>query len=431
MKGPATRPTAVLAVLLLASWPAARAAAEVEVSGLGRDVEPLATTDLVRHFRFEEGVEVEQLELGQGLAVGDLLTSLDDDLFLELACADGSLLRFTERFLVQINPVAEGVDCAVDFLDGKVDVLTDGETEVCSAGVCLGTGGTRFAVRLDRGSDRADRRVLVFEGGVTATEPGSQPAEVAAGQELIIRRRQAAAPEFERRRIDEEQIERWAGLYARFDVIKARAAGVELPPERLAAAREQFKTLHAAVLRQPDAAEARTRLAEVQLAYRVDREALYNVKRSGVASSETLRQIEVDEDRARRGDGADREKLLQLIRDSRLSPATGGESGLTAFDARRFTAQLQSALAVNPPDGISRREAASFWGDRIVALKEARERGEITARGYLVMARGYDALGDADSSRSMARRALAMAADGGGLSDDELAAARRLASGGY
>ncbi len=445
---------------LLLALLASPLAAQVEVSAIGLDLEPISATEEIRHFRYEEGVELASLEVAAELAVGDLLTALVDELFLELTCPEGSLLRFTGRFMVQINPILEGEDCAVDFMDGALDVLTDGETEVCTGGVCLGTGGTRYGLRLDRAERAATRRVVVFDGGVAVGTVGGEAETVTAKEELVIRPAPAeeeteaeveagpytrppaplpqqrrryrrpiypriaapAAPAaaelvFERRTIDDEQIERWAGLYARFDVVKARAAGIELDPGAAEAEKERLKTLHAAVMREPEKPEARAELADAQVENRIDREALYNAKRSGLATPEALELYQIDPSRLRRGSAEDRERLKTLIRENRPS-----------LSDRQFL--VIDALSWQPAANSPPAEIERYWRRWVERQQTARRRGDIDARGYVILARALAALDDARRGAEAARRALELDETARQLTERELAACRELASGG-
>lgn len=290
-------------LFLLAAVPAA---AQVKVTTLALDGKPLLETTGIRLSRYADLTENNLLKVGDVLSENDLVTALVPGLFVELTCPKGTLLRFTGGFRAVISPPEEA-DCAVNYLSGNLDVLTDEPTQVGVGGKTLGTSGTSYALRLDRPGGEPSERVLVFEGNVKVTSR-TVSTVVPTGQSLTFSRlvtKPVLKP------VTTREVERWAALYASFDVAKARAAGVEVSGEQAAATEAKLTQLHAAVLRDPAAAEPRLELAAEQASHRIGDEALYNMRRSQKIDRSKL--LAIQPDALKRGDALEYKRLHQLL----------------------------------------------------------------------------------------------------------------------
>lgn len=421
--------TAPLLVLAL-SWGVATQArtAEVTVTTIGRALDSLEATEEVRHFSFETGEEVEVLKVGQELPVGDEVVALTDDLFVELTCPGGSQLHFTGNFRVQINMPTTGQDCAIDSRDGSLDVLTDVAVETCAAGVCAATGGTRYAVAVGRSGGTLEREITVFEGEV---EVVTREQRTAVTTRKTLKVKDLAdgrgAVSFETTEVTARQVDRWADLYARFDVVNARAAGVELSGEALTEAQGDFKRLHAMVLAQPEAKEPRAELAAKQVTYKVDRAALYHAQRSGLVTEEQVRDRQIDPGRLGPRYEVDRGALEVLIRDQ--SAVTGPQTFTTVGPVINAQPMVLGVLTLGPPEGASARERARFWQGQLERFESWRESGDLDSRKYLIAARAQYELGDKRAAAALAQRAIRTNPSQSLLTARELAYAGELAGG--
>jgi len=301
-----------LALVLVLLAPAVTAAAQVKVTTLAEGDAPVTATTGIRLSRFADLSETNLLRVGDVLADGDLLTALDPAVLLELTCPRGSLLHFGSGFRVLIQ-APEAADCAAAFLAGDLDVLTDTDTTVGLGGRTLGTAGTRYAVELHGGAD-ASQWVWVFDGKVEVAARG-RAATVDHGQMAVYRGRR---PRPEEQPISAGEAQRWAGRYADFDLIKAKAAGVELLLQQAAGTCEKLAGLYTSVLVRPDDKQARVDLALAQIDNRIGAEAIHNLKRAGVANQRTLDRLEISPDALRQGDPQAREGVERVIRDRNL-----------------------------------------------------------------------------------------------------------------
>ncbi len=258
-------------VLMVLLWMPGAATAQVTVTALGVGLDPIESTSDVR-LQHVDFTETESLEIGAELEVGELLTSLGEGLFVELSCPEGSKLHFTGTFQVLINPPGEDVDCAVRLDAGKLDVLTDTDTEVESGEVTLGSEGTRYAVRLDEASGKLER-VLVFEGEVTVETP-ERTGRIATGRTLSFENQGTGPREAA---VTKAEIDRWAHLYARFNAIQAKAGGAD--PDIA-----ELTRLHAKVLKRPQSRRPRTQLADAQASYQLAEASYHRVRTPGAST---------------------------------------------------------------------------------------------------------------------------------------------------
>jgi hypothetical protein len=415
---PASLLLAICAAVAAAQLPvSAQTAAQVRISALGLRLEPQQESTSVRLSRFADLTEVESVAVGTELAPDDLLTGLDEDLFVELRCTGGSLLRFTGKFRVLVRAAGDGVDCAVNLLAGKLDLLTDERTEVNSAGQVLGTEGTRYALRLQRTPAGPEQRVLVFEGKVEVGEPRRQREWVAGGLTVTLLPEGPTAPP---QAITAEEVDRWARLYARFDVIKAQAAGAELGAEGSQAAAARLAPLHAAVLRQPDDPQARAELVEAQVTYRVADEARYNLERFAVdAGARELYQL--DRRRLYRGDELELPQVKEFMRRA-VTPRPPSGSPESGGPGAERPEEAPVALEGRAEELLRRGE----YREVVQVLEAELPSGGLTSRSYLALAQAYRALGEAERGRLYAERALRLDAREGGLSAREKALCERL-----
>jgi len=315
------------------------------VTILAKGGRALTETQEIRLERYADSTEVNRLQIGDMLADGDLLSALAPDLSVELTCPRGTLLHLTGPFRTVVS-LPEGADCGLEPLSGGLDVLTDQPTEIRSAGKTLGTTGTRYAVRLSRSESAPNCRVLVFEGHVEVK--GADLLQVVSSAQSLTFSRQTVKPEPQP--VTREEVQKWAGLYARFDLVKAEAAGVELTAEQRSATEVTLTKLHAAVLTAPTATQPRLDLAREQLHYRIGDEALYNLRRTELIDPGRLQQIQPE--KLQRNDPGEYRRLDQILRE--IPP-----------DVHRFDVQRKP---VEPPPPSDQR-----FGDLVSVLATQEE----------------------------------------------------------
>jgi hypothetical protein len=315
-----TVPQPALSAALLCLLAAAPAAAQVRVTTLAKADRAIQDTQEIRLERFADLTEVRHLQVGDVLADGDQLTALAPDLFVELTCPRGTLLRLSGPFRSVVTLPGD-TDCGLDQLSGGLDVLTDQPTEIRTGGKTLGTPGTRYAVRLSRDDSGPNCRLLVFEGHVEVK--GAGPLRQISTAQSLTFSRQAANPEPQP--VTPEEIQRWAGLYARFDIAKAETAGVTLTAEQRTATEAQLTRLHAAVLSDPAASQTRLALADAQIKNKVGDEGLYNLRRTQMVDPGKLRQIQPE--KLQHKDSQEYRRLDKILREipaERVSPPPSG-----------------------------------------------------------------------------------------------------------
>lgn len=267
------------------------AAPQAVVSTLARDLEPLTETTDVRCSRFASFDDEPKVVVGMELEPGDLLASVSGDVDLELTCPSGTLLRFSGGFRVMIDAAEEGNDCAVNFLSGTLDVLTDQPTEVNAGGVVLGSEGTQYSVELSRSGGAADWSCLVYDGRVRWKTPESDGRWLKTGRRLRFATHRSGAAVMDEARIAEPELSRAALRYARFDVVKSRTSDHQV--DDLRAAVRQLSKLHLEVLIRPADVDRRVDLAKMQITYRIP-QAIFNLNRAGIRTEQAMRRYQID-----------------------------------------------------------------------------------------------------------------------------------------
>ncbi len=286
-----------IALLALVLWLGGEAAwPQAEVTALVRDAEPLAETTDLACTRFASFEDLPSVRVGLELEPGDLLASVSGATDLELTCPGGSLLRFSDNFRVLVDVPGEGSDCAVDFLSGTLDVLTDQPTEVNAGGVVLGTEGTQYTVELLVRDGAAEQDCKVWDGRVRWRARGSEERWVRGGERLELKAARLSPEAFARlepERLGHEDLERAAERYARFDLARSKrvAPDAVADPEAM---RERLRELHYQALQRPDDSDRRVALAKAQLDVQAAREASYNLNRAGVRTEQEMRRHRID-----------------------------------------------------------------------------------------------------------------------------------------
>ncbi len=272
---------------------AATAEPQATIKSLAHDLEPLTETTDIRLTRFADFTDEPAVRVGMTLEPGDLLTSGPGGFALELECAGGSLLRFTESFRVLVDVPGEGVDCAVNFLSGTVDVLTDQPTEIEAGGVVLGSEGTQYSVHLVRRSNQPDFECLVYDGRVEwrlpkqKLQPRQKTKWLRAGKSMRMVNQKTAVT-----LIAPRQFATTAQRYARFDVVNAKATGLAISNETTAT--NNLARVHQMVLAQPKDTQLRVDLAKAQLQYALPAAANYNLRVGGVRTQEQMQVYQID-----------------------------------------------------------------------------------------------------------------------------------------
>lgn len=378
-----------IAALLLAPA-AARPQAEVSALALGSD--PVDSTDQLRLSRFADLSEETTVETGTLLEIGDLLSSVSQEIDVELACGEDILLRFSGGFRLLIDDPEEA-DCALDLLSGTVDAVTDEPVEVTAGDVTLGVEGTQFSFSLSRGEEGPDRELAVFDGAVRLRSEDLDE-EVGTGRSWQKGRGAAVWGE-----VSSERAERTAALFARIEVAKSAAAGEVEDKQR---SYEELRQLHYSVLTQPENKEKRIELARAQMQVKRDDLAAYHLRRAEVDTEEELETYDIDKRVL--------SKISRAPAGVRRTPLTAGlrQPGMQAADPFELIRQG------------SYREA--------IQILDERAREEPTSEVYHGLAKAWAALEGASSAtaRSHAAKALELHADDGLLSRDEAMACRRM-----
>ena len=269
-------------------WLVARPAApQAEVAALARGLEPLTTTTDVRLTRFASFEEEARIDVGTTLEPGDLLASTSGEIDLALTCPEGTVLRFSGSFRVLIDVPGSESDCALNFLSGTLDVLTDQPTEVNAGGVVLGSEGTQYSVVIVRGPRGAAQRCSVYDGRVAWSYSAGERRWLDGGMRLDL-----GPGRLEEGEIRSDELARVATRYARFDVAGSLAAGQQHADPQAATA--SLARLHYKVLAEPRDTSRRVDLARAQIDMKVLDQANYNLERGGLRTQLERRRHQIE-----------------------------------------------------------------------------------------------------------------------------------------
>ncbi len=402
--------SALCLLLATAAWP------QAEITSLAAGDTPLEGSSDLRLERFADFAEVELLSLGDKLEIGDLLSSISSETAIELSCGETSLLRFSGRFRVLINPPGE-TDCAVNLLGGQLDVLTDAPTEVRAGGMVLGSEGTQYAVRLERDPQGGvQENVTVFDGKLWVRGRDRDNQRISAEIRQIETGETWGwdGKESSRGKLNKTHSQRAAKVYARLDLAKSYFAE-EIPGSPGTTARgdiqqkiEQLKALHANVLSKPDDPSGRAELAKTQLDLKIGKAAIYNLKRAEIDDEVKLRSYRIDPAAIPE---PQKEKLYQ--------PKAQFQSQIY----RLPTAVLAQPLASNPWALLDQQN----YSAALTALTKLAKR-EPTARVYCGLAQAYGGVDGWTDSRAgtYASRALRLVKRGQKIPAAELRICRIL-----
>ncbi len=373
------RPRIVTVWLPLLWLVAQPASPQATISALARELEPVAESSDVICTRFASFEGEPSITVGMVLEPGDLLASVSGEIDLELTCGGGTLLRFSGAFRVLIDAPEAGNDCAVNFLSGTLDVLTDQETEVNAGGVVLGTEGTQYSVELIRGTGGVDQRCSVWDGKVVwRARKEKEERWLGGGQRLAV-----AGGRFTEGEVAAAERSAVARRAARFDVVKSRQKGRKI--EDPATEVERLSKLHREVLERPEDTDRRVELARAQIDLEAGDQAMYHLARAGISSTEQMAQHRID------------------------------------------ASKLPASRVASTPDPFRLMEARR-WRDALEIFQQRLKSGTTDSRDYCGTARCYFHLEGRGSYNvsSYANRSIALHARDHRLSEEELEFCGRL-----
>lgn len=341
--------------------------------------------------------------------------------------------------------------CTVAVAEGHADVIAEDTTSTIGGTIALASKGTQYAVDVAREGRTFACNVAVYEGEVFS-RGGAATAAQGSTLEWVGRALKAKGT------VQAAEIERSAALYASFDVAAARTAGATQADTTY----QQLKALHYEVLAHPTDTAKRVELAKRQIAYKVDQQAAYNLKRANVRDDRALQQYDIDP-RTVRNNRVLREGVYRTSRaDVQPDRAAAAAAGLTAVETTRAAkrAAVQPYRATTPADAArTTRVEGAAGGDVVTAapvpappppayagpttdsdlqliaagnIDEAIRNLEArvatpaaTARDHYALARAY-AGRDMAKVRAHASQAIKLQAADGRLNDAELQQVREL-----
>lgn len=359
---------------------------------------------------------------GLELQPGDMLRT-DRNTPVELRCTTpgAPIYRVAGGFRGYID-VPVNNRCNVAVVEGHADVIAEDTTNTIGGTTALASKGTQYAVDVTHEDSTFVCTVAVFEGEVFAR---GGPATATQGSTLQWVGREPARTGIVQRAV----IERSAALYASFDTAAARAAS----PQGETPSYDQLKSLHYEVLAHPTDTAKRVELAKRQIAYKVDEQAAYNLKRANVRDDRALQRYQIDP-RTVRNNRVLREGVYQT---SRAEVQPNRAAAAAASPAVAETTSAAKRAAVQPYRATTRADAAATTDsdlqliadgniDEAIRNLEARVvTPAATSRDHYALAKAYVGR-DAAKVRANASQAIKLQAADGKLSDAELQQVREL-----
>ncbi len=358
---------------------------------------------------------------------GDLLTALDASK-LELRCTTkgATLYRFAGPFRVLVDVPVNG-RCQMTVLAGHADVLAEEPSHTTGGTIPLASKGTQYSVDVTRLSTGFACTAVVFEGELIATATGRAAT---AGIALSWN-----GPEMVRATATDQQIARSAAIYASFDLATAQAA---TPTRDSTGSLSRLTALHYAVLAHPTDTAKRVELAKQQIAYKIDEQAAYNLKRANVTNDAAFVRYRIDPETVRQNKTLNDRVIRRVPPTAAAStidaaaiatPASATAGGRTSVGAAyggaasigaAATAAGSSTGAVSTQRRTRTREAAAT-APAIATAATA----PLTSRDYFLLAKAADGR-DAEQARRNAMLALSVQATDAKLSEAELKELREL-----
>ncbi len=380
------RYTSMLVPLLCVTAAPTSATAQARIEALEPDASSFRVERLASFI-------AEPADTGMELLPGDLLTGSASGTALELNCPAGSnnSYRLEGPFRMLIDAPREGV-CHVNLLGGGVDVLAESGTSVTAGGVEMGSVTTQYAVRLEGSGAAATPKLIVYDGAVVVSTVQGRKLPLGAGLALRLDR---AGPTSEPQAVAPEEYRRSAAIYSRLDIAKASKAGAQISDST--AVMNQFTTLHAEVLKNPADTAKRAELARYQIQYKINNEALYNLRRVDLTTEQKLQRYDIDPATLQRG-------LTQANRDLYIA---------------RVRPDAFKAAAVSTTDTDLELIAAGKVDEALKSLLARAEAGTATSRDYYALSKAYLELKDVRLSAAYGERALKLNAEDGKLSEAE------------
>jgi|GEM_PF-116038 len=264
----------LLCSLCIFFCPCSLLADQARVTAIALDLKQIRETEDVQIVR-AANAKKEPLMLGAKLEIGDSLRSISGKPIVELRCPNGTVYVCRGKFEVVLIPPTSA-NCAVDVLNGSLDVLTNSPTEVNGGGVHLASEGTVYSVNVNRLSVAEPFRLAVFDGKVKILGDNSVGQGAAfAIQEKIRNRSQLN---------EERDVLPVAAALAQVDTACSRSS---VDGQKI------FQTLrerHALVLIAPENREERLALVRTQVMYRIQSgSAAYQVRRLGLAEEDLVK----------------------------------------------------------------------------------------------------------------------------------------------
>jgi tetratricopeptide (TPR) repeat protein len=226
-----------------------------------------------------------------------------------------------------------------------------------------------------------------------------EPLNLTAGLAVPFSR---AGPTSRPRAVAPEEIQRSASIYSALDVAKAAMAGAQISDRTSVI--DRFKTLHYEVLENPSDTAKRAELAKYQIQYRVNNEALYNLKRVDLTTEQSLKRYDIDPGTLQRG-------LTTANRD---------------YYKARIRPEVLTPVAVRTTDTDLELIAAGKLEEAVKSLLSRVESGYATSRDYYALSKAYLELKDVKRSMAYGERALRLNEEDRKLSETELREQRAI-----
>ncbi len=354
-------------IALLLALPPAAARAQARIEAVFPDPSRVAVQQLgaARAIRATAGLDLQP---------GDLLTAADTS-YLELLCMPaGSTtyrLRGPFRFFIDVPDTAG--HCHMNLLSGDANVIAEEPTGQTVGAVNLTSHGTQYAIIVRRDSAGIAPRIVVFDGEVSARTSSGDTLTARPGMNLDVSPR-SARPSLGR--TTPQQLKRWAGIYANFDMDEGLKQGVIV--NNRSASYDSLSVLHYEVLANPGDTERRVALARAQIRYRVPEHANFNLRRAGVTTDDAARRYNIDPailrvGRMRSGGSA------AGTTTAALRAANAGTAGSAAPDTAKkatagkaTTAASRAAVKTGSSDTLSRTTSATATRSRVGGSDGAR-----------------------------------------------------------
>ena len=384
----------------------------------GHEVKVFRNADI---FKIDAAVDME-------LQPYDEIECFSGKAIVELKSGPENTLIASGQFRIAVRP-PDGRAFSLFILMGDADMQARYPSLMCTPEACMGPLRTEYSIRARRTEQGISREYTVFDGEVKVGSAGPERM-ISAGEKLVTK----ATEPSQQQKLQFEDFNRPAILYANTDLTKAIASGAEVDRSALF---DNLRRLHTEVLIDPRNSTKRVNLALAQVVNGSSSSAVYQLTKAEEYSTggdtKQLLTIATLKGAALSEIGRDQEAQEQFRKALQIDPAALQESTLKNYKLKPKTIELikqHNSVVAGPreqQDLLMKLIDEKRYPEAIDGFSKRVRMANANSRDYYGLAVAYSNSGDSVSSAKYANNAIQFSLRDRALSTSELDTANRLA----